>query len=470
MKKKLEISVLVSIIILLFSVSLKGQYPVLHKKYLPSYKGPRNGSLTEKEMTMARIAWKYFQNNYQEETGLVNSTHNYPSVTMWDLASYIGGLVSAYELGIIEKSEFDKRITKLVSTFNSISFFKEELPNKAYNTKTAQMVNYVNKPGEIGYSALDLGRLLIWLKIIKEKYPQYSNSIDKFILRWKFCNVIDEKGTMFGAAVKKSGEVVYLQEGRLGYEEYAAKGFELWGFNTKKASKSAPFNYITIFGVEVGYDTRDPRVLGAHNYVVAESSVLDAIELGWDTVNDSCSNCSEFTDQQVAELSQRIYKAQERRYAETGIITARTEHQLDKKPYFVYDTIFSDGYAWNTITEKGEYVPQFSAVALKGAIGMWAVWNTKYTDLLFDYVADQYDPRKGFYEGIYENGKGLIKTFTANNNGIILECLMFKKFGKILSFSGRRSMWDKKIDDEFFNANCIKERQISLWDLYFSEK
>ncbi len=425
---------------------------IIDKKPVPLQNGDqhlgRNGPLTDEEMNLARIAWTYFENNYNKETGLVNAVNAYPSTTMWDTSSYLGGLVAAYELGIIEKNQLNLRLTAILNTFNKMDFFRGELPNKAYNTQTAQKVNYANQPGEIGYSALDLGRLLIWLKIIKERYPEHGNAIDSFILRWDFCRVLDRCGTMYGA-VLKDNETQYVQEGRLGYEEYAAKGFQLWGFDTTRASKAEPFSYILMFDVNVPYDTRDPRELVAHNYVVCESYVLDGIELNWDLVSDRESDDLSHTDTITEAFAQRIYKVQEARFRMKGILTARTEHQLDGPPYFVYDTIYTDGYTWNTITEDGTYVPQFSAIALKGAFGLWTIWETPYTDLLFDAVSGLYDPEKGFYEGRYEVTGGLIHTFTANNNGIILETLLHKTQGKLLQFGETSSKWDHTIEDEF---------------------
>ncbi len=421
----------------------------------------RNGELNEAEMKIARQAWKYFENNYQEKTGLVNAVNNYPSTTMWDTASYLGGMVSAYELGIIDKDEMDKRLVAILKTLNSMGMFRDELPNKAYHTKTAQKVNYANKPGEIGFSALDLGRLLIWLKIIKERYPEHANAIDRSVMRWKFCNVIDERGMMFGAYVDKDKKTRYVQEGRLGYEEYAAKGFQLWGFDTDLASQVEPFSIIPIYGVDVPYDSRDPRKLKAHNYVVTESYALDAIEMNWDFANDKSDNDREHSDKIMYDFAQRIYQAQVGRYCHAGILTARTEHQLDGAPYFVYDTIYTDGYSWNTITESGKYVPEFSAIALKGAMSLWAVWDTEYTDLLFNTVAGLYDPDKGFYEGLYENGKGVINTFTANNNGIILEGLLYKVQGKLLKFgSVRSSQWDRMLEDKLVGkSKCLPHQR-----------
>lgn len=407
----------------------------------------RNGALNDEEMKMARQAWKYFERNYQDTTGLVNAVDKYPSTTMWDIAAYMAALVAVREMGIITKDVFDYRITKMFKTFQRVSLFRDELPNKCYNTITGQKVNYGNEPMEIGFSAIDLARFLLWSKVIKERYPEHSDRIDDFILRWKFKNVIDSTGMLYGAMVEdKTKKTKYLQEGRLGYEEYSAKCFQLWGFETSLAAKPEPYDTRTMYGIEIPYDTRDPRELGAHNYVVCESYVLDGIELNWDSGFDRTSRNDEHTDKIIADFAQRIYKVQEERFRRTGIMTARTEHQLDGDPYFVYDTIFSDGYPWNTITEAGKHVPQYSAVALKGALGLWALWQTKYTDSLFNYIKNAFDPEKGYYEGIFERkGHDYIKTFTMNNNGIMLETLLYKMQGKLVQFSGRDSKWDKTI-------------------------
>lgn len=430
----------------------------------------RSGELTEEEMAMARVLWRYFENNYQPQTGLVNAVDNYPSTTLWDTASYMGGMVAAYELGIIDRNVLSRRLVGLFKTLNSMDFFRGELPNKVYNTQTAVKVDYANQPGEIGFSALDLGRLLIWLRIVKERYPEHSNAIDNVVLRWNFCNVVDDRGAMFGALIGPDGTTVYVQEGRLGYEEYAAKGFQLWGFDTNLASRPEPYNFIRIFGVDVPYDTRDPRELKAHNYVVSESYVLDAMELNWDLSSDRSENDLHHSDTITEEFAQKVYDAQVARYNATGILTARTEHQLDGPPYFVYDTVFTDGYAWNTITEDGQHVPQFSAIALKGALGMWAVWETDYTTLLFDTISDLYDPEKGYYEGLYENGGGVINTFTSNNNGIMLEALLYKTQGKLLKFGQLESMWSRVMRDDFLwrrfqgKAKCFPTERLESTD------
>ena len=76
----------------------------------------------------------------------------------------------------------------------------------------------------------------------------------------------------------------YLQEGRFGYEEYAAAGLQLLGFDTTAASAREPYDRMGIYGIPITYDARAPEDYGAHTYVVTETALLSGIELGWGVV------------------------------------------------------------------------------------------------------------------------------------------------------------------------------------------
>ena len=417
--------------------------------YVRKYR-PRRGFLNERELRAAKVAWHYFEKFTQETTGLANSVGNYPSTTLWDTASYIAGMVAAFELCLIEKPEFDRRITLLLTSIKGLELFRKELPNKVYHTKTGAKVDYTNKPGEIGFSALDIGRFLVWMRIVKNRYPYLGNTIDSVLLKWDFRNAIDSEGLMFGAYVdKETGETVYAQEGRLGYEEYAAKGFALWGFRPLLAHRAEPFLTASIYGVQVPYDGRDPRIFHSQNYVVTESYLQDGLELGFDLPHDNSSPDWLSTDGWRAEFADRIYAVQENRWRQTGFMTARSEHNVKGPPYFTYDTIFSDGYPWNTVTPRGDYVPDHAAVASKAALGLWALWDTEYTDVLYDAIIELYDPENGIFEGLYERGQGRVEIFTANNNGIFLTSLLHKVQGKILTaFTGDTEVWYTAFRDQ----------------------
>lgn len=430
-----------------------------------SVRGPRastshpgqNGGLSAAQMDMARAAWRYFDNNFQPDTCLYNAVDGYPSTTLWDLSSSIAGLVSAFELGVIHSETFDERMSCLLESLDRLPFYEDELPNIAYNTESLTMSTYENEEGAIGFSGIDLGRLLIWLDIVKERYPRYADSIDRFVLRWKFCNVLDRRGNLYGAVNnEETGGPLYLQEGRLGYEEYAAAGFGRWGFATLQASAPEPYNEIGIYGVPIAYDGRDPAEYGAHNYVVMESFLLSGIELNWDRADDTTSKDRIHTDAMMAKQAQRVYRAQARRYEQTGVLTARSEHQLDEEPWFVYDTVYTDGVPWNTISDDGTPRPQFAALSTKAAVGMWVLFDTPYGKHLEEAVSGLYDPEKGFYEGSYESDGRKIETFTANTNGIVLEALLYREQGKLARIGATPSLWDEVPNEEFpGNWQCL---------------
>ncbi len=435
--------------------------PVAPVRVTPGLHPGRNGSLTVTEMRMARAAWSYFVPTTRA-SGLVDAVGGYPSTTMWDTASYLSALVSAYELGIIDKHEFDNRMLKVLGALHKLDLFRGELPNKVYNTITGAKVDYSNKPGEIGYSALDVGRMLVWLDIIKERYPYLANTVDNIPLGWNFCHATDGE-RMNGSSVGPGGKTTYFQEGRLGYEEYAAKGFGLWGFDMKNAVLSTPLSFIEIYGVNIPFDRRDPRVLKTENYVLSESYILDGIELNWDLPDDDYSGPYLHTDGWIAEFAQRVYLAQQRRFEHTGQLTARTEHQVEGDPFFVYDTVYADGYSWNTLSPTNVYEPDRAAVAVKGAVGLWALWDTPYTDKLFEAVSDLYTD-KGYDEGLYEGGRGVIPLQTANNNGIILAALLYKVEGPILQrLNHDKQIWWTGIPDGGERAaRCLPSKPVHV--------
>jgi hypothetical protein len=420
----------------------------------------RHGELTERERKWAEVAWSYFENNYNEQTGLVNSVDRYPYVTMWDVADYLAALFSARELEIIKRCTFDARLSRLISFLNRMDLFFGKLPNKAYNTRTGKMVDYANQPQEIGWSAVDIGRLLVWLNIIKARYPSFAEYIDKAVLRWSFCEVVDDCGTLFGGA-KVHDRIKLYQEGRLGHEEYAAKGFKAWGFDTSRASRIEPSRKIRLYGIEIPCDARDPRQTGAFSSLVSLGFLLDGIEFNWDRVDDRMSLDTVHTDRSMARIAEAVYRVQEARYYQEHILTARTDHPLPEAPFFVYDSIFAAGYPWNVITDSGQHAKDSSIVATKAAFGMWALWNTRYTERLMDAVGCLFDPERGWFEGRWEKTGGYVRTVSCATNAVVLESLLYKKNDKLFRPGKEKGVWEKVTADPFTpGGKCFpRERQ-----------
>ena len=376
--------------------------------------------LCTKDMEMAKIAWKYFENNYNPATGFYNAVDNYQSTTMWDTGSALAATIAAYDFGFINEKTFDDRINAMLKSLNTMELFNKEAPNKAYHTIKGEMVDYRNNPSPegIGISALDLARIVSWLNTLGCMHPKYAYAAKKTLERWNMKRLLAD-GQMYGLYRDPvSKEIQLAQEGRLGYEQYAGKIFQSLGYDQHIA---AVYNNqfkesTTLYNVPIAYDRRDPRDLGAYNYVVTESYVLDAVENGLDAENTP--------------LLANIYQVQKRRWEETGIVTAVSEDNIDQKPYFLYNTIFTAGLPWNTTTDKGVRYDNLKSVSTKAALALALLFPADpYSKQLVYAVNTAYDPERGWYSGIYENGMGYNKAITANTNGIIMSLLLYKKYG-----------------------------------------
>ncbi|HYW19842.1 MAG TPA: DUF3131 domain-containing protein [Nodularia sp. (in: cyanobacteria)] len=374
--------------------------------------------LTPDEQTYARAAWQYFVNNYQANTGFTNSTGGYPSGTLWDIGNYLMALNAARWMSLINQSEFDSRLNKFLASLNDLKLFENALPNKVYNAATGQMTDYGNKPQEkgIGWSALDVGRILAAFHVIRTCHPQYNDWLKGIIAKWQLARSVKDE-QLYGALVLPDGKTLLVQEGRLGYEEYAARGYELWGFKVAKAVALEPFKFVDVNGVKIPVDTRDYQTTNANNYVVSESYILDGIEFGLEGY--------------LKEYAASVLEAQKRRFESTGQLTSVSEDNLDQAPYFIYNTVYSNGVAWAAITEKNESIPQFRNVSTKSAFGWRYLYpDNAYAQKVFDAVKDLRDPKGGgFYAGLYEESKKPNQSLTGNTNGLIMEILYYKARG-----------------------------------------
>jgi hypothetical protein len=396
-----------------------GQPAITASSDLPAL--PKAQPLTPQERDMARLAWKYFENNTHAATGLVNSVQDYPAATMWDTASYLLALVSASRLELLPQEEFDRRMAQALRSLALMPLYDNALPNKSYDVRTLAMVDYAGKetPKGIGWSAIDIGRLMVPLNIIAWRYPQHTGLARQVISRWN-TGRLAQKGHLYGISLAPDGSAQLLQEGRLGYEQYAAKTFSLLGLDVHAAQDYLPqLALVDIYDIGVPYDRRDPKKYGAGNFVVSEPYVLDGLEFGWDSTS--------------RELAWRVYRAQEQRHRKTGKLTAVTEDNLDRAPYFLYNAVYSGGKAWNPVTEKGVSMPELRTMSVKAAFAWHALYRSAYTTQLVAAAAPLHDRDKGYYAGLYEESGAPNKAITANTNAVVLESLAFIAGGKLLN-------------------------------------
>ena len=369
------------------------------------------------DLSAAKQAWQYFEQNWQEKTGFVNAVENYPWTTLWDQGSAILGIHSARQLEIIDPGEFERKISKLLSTLETLPLPATGLPNKAYSTTTGEMRQLDNTPdseGKSGWSALDTARFLIALHTLKIHYPEYSAKIDKIVSRWDLSK-LEQDGWLYGGIPTQPGEIKYFQEGRLGYEQYAAYGLKLWGIEAINALHNPPTKNIEVEGITLKADQRNYANSNAGNYLTNDPYLLWGLEMGWSNDNKS----------QVINLLQ----AQEKRYQSTGILTAVNEDSLDRFPHFLYYSVYANGDRWNAITPQGKSFPELKFLSTKAAFAASALFpNNSYTQSLKQAVNQTAIKNRGYPGGIYEDQNlGVNKVFNVNTNAVILESILYQQ-------------------------------------------
>jgi hypothetical protein len=371
------------------------------------------------DLAAARVAWRYFERNVHPATGLVSSVEGFPSTSAWDLGSSLIAALAARELGLVTPADLDERLSAVLRTLETMPLFAGELPNKAYDAATAVMTDYSNAPapGGIGWSAVDLGRLVSALALVGDLHPAMRGRIERALARWNTCRLA-RGGELYGVHRDGEGRLRWLQEGRLGYEQYAAKALALLGVDASRArSYERHLAELSVLGVPVPHDARARARFGAVDALVTEPWALDALEFG--------------LDRAAAPLARRVFEVQKRRWERTGIVTALSEDHVDRPPWFVYDAIVANGAPWRTVDPGGQEIAGLRGVSTKAAFALAALHpDDPYARVLRAAVGAARDPERGWFAGVYEIGAPN-RALTANTNAVILETVLFRRRGPL---------------------------------------
>src|SRR5207248_1041652 len=137
---------------------------------------------------MARHALAYLNTYYQPKTGLVNATPDWPNTTLWDIGGQLLGYHAAKELGLLTQDEFDKRVSTTLSTLKQLELFRNATFNKLYATRTGAL----GDGGRLGWSATDLGRFMLALKILAIREPQLAADAEAVARRTDLKQVVKD--------------------------------------------------------------------------------------------------------------------------------------------------------------------------------------------------------------------------------------------------------------------------------------
>lgn len=363
----------------------------------------------------ARAAWRYTDAHHMPATGFVGAVGAYPYGTVWDIASGLAALHCARELGLVSAAVHEARTRAALKTLRRLQLFDGAAFNKFYSLRSGVMVgrdNRLSRRGH-GWSAMDLGRLLLWLKIVATRHPVFADDATAVVGRLVRERVVGD-GYLRGATLGSGGKVSEYQEGRVGYEQYSARGFAAWGFDVPRAldlrANAIP---LEVMGQTLLADVR------GKDRLTSEPFLLAGLETGWDPA--------------MKELSQRVLAAQEERYRRTGQVTIASEDAIDRPPhYFFYYSLYAGGLEFTPDVQSPTAVvdaPHW--VSAKAALAWRALLPGDYTRKAIETVARAWSPR-GWASGVYERTGRSTGTPNVNTQAVILEAAVFRARGRPL--------------------------------------
>ena len=366
----------------------------------------------------AKSAWAFIDRSYQHETGFVKPLDAYPYATLWDVGSMLGALYSAHGLGLLPDAEYERRADRILTTLGQLPLTRHGVFNKAYDTRTGTMARVGHGASDdAGWSALDLGRLLVWLKIVGTT-PALAQKAAAVVSRNDFSVALHD-GYLRGEGRDAQGREERYQEGELGYEQYAARGFALWGYRAEKALRLRE-NALPIAVMD------QPLVADYRRWdrLTNEPFLLWGLELGWDPPTEL--------------LARRMLRAQQARYEKTGVITITGEDAMSEPPhYFYYYCIFASGMDFAVDVQDRKAVvdgPRWTSA--KSTFGFHALMPTAYTSAAMRALAPA-RARDEWASGVYEGSGTSTGNASVNTAAVILEASLVDLNGGPLLREGR---------------------------------
>jgi hypothetical protein len=363
----------------------------------------------------ARTAWSYVRRNTSTVTGLAKALDTWEYVTIWDVGSNLASIHSARALQIIDDAEYRTRMDKALGTVERMSLYQSTVFNRQYSARTGRMVDRNQKLSETGFgwSAIDMGRFLVVLKIIEQNDAAAAPAVQRIIARLDLPKLV-QSGYLNGANrdLKYNNHFEY-QEGRIGYEQYGAEGLALWGVRADSAlSFQTNGRAVTVMGQALLADARRDEMLTSEPYIMA------GLELGW-------------TNPTWEEQSRNMLAAQQERHRKTGRITMVSEDAIPVKPvHFYYYLVHRNGQDFVVTGPAGETGKSFPRwISVKAAFAWHALLPSDYTWSAVTAVKRAGATGRGWNAGVYEYSKRPTPSFNLNTAAIVLESVLYAKRG-----------------------------------------
>jgi hypothetical protein len=362
----------------------------------------------------AARAWSYVESHYQPQTGMTRTVPEYAVATTWDIASMLAAYYGARELGLIDEADWDRRAGRLLETLAGLPLFEGAAFNKTYGTDSGRILERNDSPsvGGFGWSTTDLGRLLIWLRIVAAHDPDHAAAAERVARRIDLERIVRD-GYLWSEERDRRGRLRSFPEGFIGYEQYAASGFALWGAVAERArSLTANTRGLTLWDDVVLIDRR-PR-----SCLTSEPFILAGLEFGWSA--------------DMARLALAVLDAQESRHRRTGRITIASEDASTTPPWhFYYHCIYGDAGPFSLAVQGGQPLREGPlTVSAKAAFAWYVLTPTAYTARALETVSAAWGADSLLIAGLDEETGETVGPPNINTAAVILEAALYRQRGR----------------------------------------
>jgi hypothetical protein len=375
----------------------------------------------------ARTAWRYFTTARDPGTGLVQTSAGGGFSTTATIGDQVAAAICALRLGVIERPVFDATISQVLVFLRGAPLAGGQLPGRYYGTASGQLVDPPATAQDPGWSGVQLGRLLIWLRALAQMFPQYAHAVSGIVERWQLCAALDGQGHILEGLPGPSGLVTRPDVGS-GYAPYAAQGFRCWGLSAADNLPPGSDYSVEVEGIDYPLAAAGAVIPPLHVVPYA----LLGIEMGWRSPTGTA-----LTPQKT--MAERLFTAQVRRHARTGIVTARSDFRRNAAPFSLTGAVAAAGTPWATVGEDGQAYPEFALLSTKAAFAMWAL-DAPSAKPAIAAASTLFDSDTGWFEGRYEASAGYEWTKSASTNAIVLEALLYRELGNVVP-EGLASSW-----------------------------
>src|SRR2546423_2319873 len=363
----------------------------------------------------ARTSWNLVNRIREPSSGLARAHARYSYVTLWDIAGVTAANYVAHELAFIDDATYDAHIQRILATLSTVDLYDRKAFNRIYDAKTGRMVDNAGKISNIGagWSSVDIGRLLVWLRIVSVKQPKYLPLATQVVRRLNMSQVLDD-GYLRGLQVDpKTGNRQTFTEDEIGYQQYALYGFAMWGARVSPDGLDVRKNVAAINVLGVRLLISSP----GNDRAMSEPFIMLGMETGFRTAD-------------ISRQAPQVLAAQTARYTQTRIVTAVTEDALPDPPYyFYYYSVYHRDrpFVVESLDDKTFERPRW--VSSKAAFGWNAVLPNAYTQLVLRTVRPAGTP-DGWGSGVYEDTLQPTGVPSLNTAALIMESALYKTRGR----------------------------------------